>query len=108
MNVQVMGGNVSYSIALEFITQVHVWMFQYPHFVSFTFLYSHNQHAFVTSVKVFVNIRYFKSKVIYLCNQCTLVRQEQLLHNVHGILERDNISSRHPHHRPSNHVLRQD
>ena len=33
---------------------------------TFTVLYSHNQHAIVTSVKVFVNTRCFKSKIICL------------------------------------------
>ena len=37
-----------------------------------------------------------KVKIIYLCNLCIFVRQEQLLHNAYGISERDNISSRDP------------
>ena len=57
MDVQLIGGNFNYNILspLKFITHVYVWMLKYPHFVSFisfTFLYSHNQHAFVTFVKL--------------------------------------------------------
>ena len=36
-------------------------------------------------------------EIIYLCNQCTFVRQEQSSHNAYGISERDNISSRDLH-----------
>ena len=39
-----------------------------------------------------------KSEDHLLCNQCTVVREGQTLHNVHGISERDNISSRDPQH----------
>ena len=34
---------------------------------AFTVLYSHNQHAIVTSVKVFVNIRCFKKWRTFIC-----------------------------------------
>ena len=33
-------------------------------------------------------------KIIYFCNQCTFVRQEQSSHNSYGILQRDNVSGR--------------
>ena len=64
---------------MEFITQVQVWMFQ-----SFTFLYSHNQHALVTFVKVFVNLRCFKGEdhlfmqSVHLRSTRTIITQRTL------------------------------
>ena len=66
-------------------------MFQYPHFVSFHLQFctrTINTHVYVTSVKVFVNIRCFKKwrSSIYAI-RAPSVRREQSLHNAHGILK---------------------
>ena len=100
MDGQVMGGNFNCLIVPGIYTRVHVWMFRYPHFVSFalTVLYSHNRHAIVTSDKVVVNIRCSKKWRSFICAiSAQFVRQEQSSHNAYDISEHDNISSRHPH-----------
>ena len=62
MDVRVLGGNFRYLITpgiyysgthLDFSVSIFLYH-------AFTVLYSHNQYAFVTSVKVFVNIRCLK------------------------------------------------
>ena len=49
---------------------------------TYAVLHQNKQQVLCNSVRVFVNIRCIqKVKIIYLCNQCTFVRQEQLLNN---------------------------
>ena len=43
------------AIRLDFLLSAFLYQ-------TFTVLYSHNQHAIVTSVKIFVNVRCFKSE----------------------------------------------
>ena len=74
-----MGGNFNNSIAPE------IYYSGTLSYHSFTFLYSHNQHAYVTFIKVFVKMRLFQTlKIIYLCNRCTFVWQEQTSHIAHS------------------------
>ena len=92
MNVQKIGGNFNHLIAPGIYnsdTRLDVSVSTVCLHHAFTFLYSLNQHVFVTSVKVFV---VSKSEYHFLCNQCIFVRQEQSLHNAHGISKCDNIS----------------
>ena len=64
---------------------------------TYTVLYVHKHHAYVTPLSLCKYTLFSKAKIIYLCDRCTFVWQEQLSQNAHGISERDNISSRDPH-----------
>ena len=48
---------------------------------AYTVLYVHKHHAYVTSLSVYKYTLLPKVKIIYSCNQCTFVRQEQSLYN---------------------------